>query len=57
MAFTNNKKVKSALSKNGKKALPLILVDDDIVIEGRYPTNEEIMELLEISKNYLESSK
>lgn len=57
MAFVNNKKVKDALDKNGADILPLILVDDDIVIEGRYPKNEEIMELLQISKDYLESSE
>lgn len=57
MAFVNNDKVKDALDKNGTDRLPLILVDDDIVIEGRYPKNEEIMELLQISKDYIESSK
>lgn len=57
MAFVNNNVVKDALDKNGTDKLPLILVDDDIVIEGRYPKNEEIMELLEIPKDYLESSK
>ena len=57
MAFVNNNKVNDALDKNGTDKLPLILVDGDIVIEGRYPNNEEIMELLEISKDYLESSK
>ncbi|VTX49303.1 Arsenical resistance operon trans-acting repressor ArsD [Haemophilus influenzae] len=51
MAFINNNKVKDALDKNGIDRLPLILVDDDIVIEGRYPKNEEIME-----QDYLESS-
>ena len=56
MAFVNNNNVKDALDKNGTDRLPLILVDDDIVIEGRYPKNEEIMELLQISKDYLESS-
>ena len=45
MAFVNNNKVKEALDKNGTDSLPLILVDEDIVIEGRYPKNEEIMEL------------
>ena len=56
MAFVNNNKVKDALDKNGIDRLPLILVDDEIVIEGRYPKNEEIMKLLEISKDYLESN-
>lgn len=57
MAFVNNKKVKDALDKNGADILPLILVDGEIVIEGRYPKNKEIMELLQISKDYLESSE
>lgn len=57
MAFANNEKVKEALDKNGVDILPLILVDDEIVIEGRYPKNEEIMELLQISKDYFKASK
>ena len=57
MAFVNNNKVKDALDQNGTDRLPLVLVNEDIVIEGRYPKNEEIMELLQISKDYLESSK
>lgn len=55
LAFVNNNKVKEALDKNGTDRLPLILVDDDIVIEGRYPKNAEIVELLQISQEYLES--
>jgi hypothetical protein len=57
MAFINNNKVKDALDNNGTDRLPLIFVDDDIVIEGRYPKNEEIMELLQLPKDYLESSE
>ena len=57
MAFANNEKVKEALDKNGVDILPLILVDDEIVIEGRYPKNDEIMELLQISKEYFKASK
>ena len=56
MAFVNNEVVKEALDKNGTDRLPLILVDDEIVIEGRYPKNEEIMELLQISKDYFKKS-
>lgn len=57
MAFVNNEVVKEALDKNGTDRLPLILVDDEIVIEGRYPKNNEIMELLQISKEYFKASK
>lgn len=57
MAFVNNEVVKEALDKNGVDILPLILVDDEIVIEGRYPKNNEIMELLQISKEYFKVSK
>ena len=57
MAFVNNDKVKDALDKNGTDRLPLILVDDEIVIEGRYPKNNEIMELLQISKDFFKRSK
>ncbi|MDD3391990.1 MAG: arsenite efflux transporter metallochaperone ArsD [Bacilli bacterium] len=46
--FVNNKKVSDFLNTKGVKRLPIIILDGEIVIEGRYPSNEEISELLDV---------
>lgn len=48
MEFVTNQTVNTFVNQKGAEALPVILVDGNIVIEGRYPTNEEILELLEL---------
>ena len=47
-AFIVNKEVAGQLQSSGIETLPLIVVDGEIVIKKRYPTNEEICSLLEI---------
>lgn len=42
LAFAENPVVKSALEKNGEKALPLFLGDGEVLLSGRYPTREEL---------------
>lgn len=54
-AFINNKEVNEFINKNGVDRLPVIVVDEKIVIEGRYPSNEEISNLLGISFNTVSS--
>lgn len=44
--FVENKKVNDILNEKGDSVLPIILLDDEVVIEGRYPTNEEFYELV-----------
>lgn len=44
--FINNKTVNEFINSNGVEKLPVIVVDDKIVIEGRYPTNEELSKFL-----------
>ena len=41
-AFTTNPKVKHALNTQGTKCLPMILVNDETVASGGYPTREEM---------------
>lgn len=41
-AFTSNAKVKEALSQHGDSCLPLILIDDEIVIRGAYPSRDQL---------------
>ncbi|MGH4036356.1 MAG: arsenite efflux transporter metallochaperone ArsD [Sphaerochaeta sp.] len=53
MQFVTNKTVNEMINKNGVDDLPFVLVDDQIVITGRYPTNEEIAAYLDIPLSYL----
>jgi hypothetical protein len=41
-AFADNATVKSFLERSGQEALPLILVDGDIALAGRYPNRAEL---------------
>lgn len=42
MAFAENPAVKSFLERSGHEALPLILVDGEIALAGRYPNRAEL---------------
>lgn len=42
MAFAQNEIVKKFLERSGADCLPLILIDGDIVLAGRYPTRKEL---------------
>lgn len=53
MEFINNRKVNDYLFKKGDEKLPVVTLGDEIIIEGRYPSNEEFMKLLDIPKSYL----
>lgn len=48
MEFVTNQTVNVFLNQKGADALPVVLVESEVVIEGRYPTNEEILTLLEL---------
>ena len=51
--FVKNKAVTEYLQKFAPEKLPVVLVDDFIVIAGRYPTNEEFTNWLELPENML----
>jgi hypothetical protein len=42
MAFADNAIVKSFLERSGQEALPLILVDGEVALAGRYPNRPEL---------------
>jgi hypothetical protein len=42
MAFAGNAVVKAFLERAGAEGLPLILLDDEIAMAGRYPTRQEL---------------
>ncbi len=42
MAFAENAVVKAFLERSGADALPLILLDGEVALAGRYPTRAEL---------------
>lgn len=42
MDFANNKVVRDFLERSGQEALPLTLVDGELVLAGRYPNRNEL---------------
>lgn len=51
--FVSNKAINEFINANGVDELPAIVVDGEIVITGRYPTNEEFSSLLGIPTTIL----
>jgi AhpD family alkylhydroperoxidase len=49
MAFVENKIVQSFLERFGEKGLPLVLVDDAIMLTGRYPSRGELAHWLDLA--------
>ena len=47
-AFVRNEFIKEKIASKGMDALPITLVNEELLCEGRYPTNEEISEYLGI---------
>jgi arsenite methyltransferase len=47
-AFVANPKVTGLMAAFGEQALPALVLDGDIVMHGRYPTRNELAELLSI---------
>ena len=42
MVFVENKVVHAFLERSGEKGLPLVLVDGEIALAGRYPSRDEL---------------
>jgi len=42
LAFAENPTVKGFLQRSGQEALPLVLVDGEVALAGRYPSRSEL---------------
>lgn len=42
LAFANNATVNGFLQRSGQETLPLILVEGEVALAGRYPTRDEL---------------
>lgn len=51
MVFAENAVVKAFLERSGAEALPLILVDGEIALAGRYPNRTELARWAKISES------
>jgi hypothetical protein len=50
LAFAENQLVKGFLERSGEEALPLILVDGEVALAGRYPHREELARWAKINQ-------
>ncbi|ACL19248.1 Arsenical resistance operon trans-acting repressor ArsD [Desulfitobacterium hafniense DCB-2] len=57
MEFIKNKAINDLLSSKGVDALPAALLDGKIIITGRYPSNEEFSQHLNIPVSQLSEPK
>lgn len=57
MAFVNNQTINKYINEKGSDGLPAVLLDDEIIMTGRYPTNAEFLDLLGIPESYLSEPK
>ncbi|ROR29135.1 arsenical resistance operon trans-acting repressor ArsD [Mobilisporobacter senegalensis] len=51
--FIKNQTINKFINEKGVEELPAIMVDDEIVLTGRYPKNEEFVKILELPANLL----
>ncbi len=51
MEFVTNETINALINDKGVDALPAVVLDGSIVLTGRYPRNEELMQLLELPEN------
>ncbi|WP_283607002.1 arsenite efflux transporter metallochaperone ArsD [Faecalispora anaeroviscerum] len=54
MEFVNNKAVNAFINAHGPEGLPVVTVNDEMAVTGRYPTNEEFTQLLGLPNGILE---
>jgi hypothetical protein len=55
--FLKNQEINKILNEKGPKVLPITMIDGKIEITGRYPTNGEIVMLLNISPDFLNATQ
>jgi hypothetical protein len=51
--FVKNEIVNNYINNKGVEGLPITVLDNQIIITGRYPTNEEFSRFLNVPVNYL----
>ena len=54
MAFAENPAVKGFLERSGTEALPLVLVDGEVALAGRYPNRAELARWVSLASPVLQ---
>lgn len=54
-AFILNSFVKDILVKKGQGALPIIFLNDEVIFEGRYPSRNELLDMVKPDSEIKES--
>lgn len=57
MAFAENATVRAFLERSGHEALPLVLLDGEVALAGRYPSRAELTRWLGIAATPAEPAK
>lgn len=57
MAFAQNEIVKKFLERSGADSLPLILIDGEVALAGRYPTRKELAQWAKIELDEQQPTK
>ena len=57
MEFVSNKAVNDFINGQGTDGLPVMLLDGQIALSGRYPTNEELTQWLDLPEGLLDSKR
>ncbi len=56
MEFIKNKTISDLLNSKGPEVLPATILDGEIIITGRYPSNEEFSQYLDVPISKLSES-
>lgn len=51
--FVTNEVVNKFINEKGVDEFPITVLDGEIVLVGKYPTNEELAEFLDVEMNFL----
>ena len=54
--FVENKIINNLLEEKGEDVLPVVILDDEVIMTGKYPSNEEFYEMLFLSDDAKEEA-
>jgi len=57
MEFVTNTTINEFVNKSGVEKLPVVTLDGEVIMTGRYPTNEEFVTLLDLPVTMLGEAK
>jgi len=57
MEFVTNTTINEFVNKSGVEKLPVVTLDGEVIMTGRYPTNEEFVTLLDLPVTMLGETK